>query len=291
MFWLGVTLLLSSFLTITYSQTSCYPIQYSPYSGYKDKHAMIFYVEQFQDLADQIACQLESLEIDYSREVLLKPNDIKLYEVCNNSDFLNHTSTLHITVTITMALKIEEMCRNDVVLLHMKQIDKKWLGHVITPRTDMIIPLVSEDGEPMFDSLMILMETVAMAWGPLYFTPDKSKYKSLKLIEKAVKSKLVLVPSLAVCMVFLVGVVGVISFFAKRKKQKAEEKSLQKRKSFLLAEWGDENFQGTPMWNIEGEPLLAPIDIVGNPNEALLQLPRDPRPTRGSNEVILSETE
>ncbi|ETN72404.1 hypothetical protein NECAME_18875 [Necator americanus] len=86
MFWLGVTLLLSSFLTITYSQTSCYPIQYTPYSGYKDKHAMIFYVEQFQDLADQIACQLESLEIDYSREVLLKPNDIKLYEVCNNSD-------------------------------------------------------------------------------------------------------------------------------------------------------------------------------------------------------------
>ncbi|EYC16826.1 hypothetical protein Y032_0032g2514 [Ancylostoma ceylanicum] len=274
----------------------CDQLLYTPEAGYEEKHAIIYHDNQFKDLAEDIGCYLESLEIGYSKLIPIEPAN-PLLEFCRSSEIMNKTSKLHLTVTITEAFQIEEMCQNDVVLLHMKAIRKKWLAHIITPRSDVIIPLGLEEGgegtRPTIelDSLLMVMETVAMLWGPVYFTPDKSKYKSMQIIVKALKSKLIIIPTLVVGMVFLVGVVGLISFYAKRKKETAEQKMLQKRKSLLLANWGDERFQGTPVWNIEEEHTTEQRSTNVSDGNREVDVTLEGRQRRGSNEVAISDTE
>ncbi|RCN49335.1 hypothetical protein ANCCAN_04586 [Ancylostoma caninum] len=306
--WWMVTLISGTLAQTT--EAPCDQILYMPDAGYQEKRVTIYYNDQFKDLAEDIECYLESLEIASSALIAVQPTTPTLRQLCGSSDIMNKTSKLHLTVTITEALHVEEMCQDNVLLLHMKAIGERWLAHIITPRSDVIIPLETEGGgagggtTPTWDSLRMAMEAVALLWGPVYFTPDKSRYKYLKFIIEALKvssashatlflrksclhhiqKKIVIIPTLVVGMVFLVGVVGLISFYAKRKKQKAEQKTLRKRKALLLAEWGNESYQGAPIWNIESEqPTDTRVSNVSDGNQEVAVSLEDRRP-KGSNE-------
>ncbi|KAL6736787.1 hypothetical protein Aduo_007099 [Ancylostoma duodenale] len=292
--WWMVTLI-STTLAQTTEGPTCL-IQYMPDAGYQEKRVTIYYNDQFKGLAEEIECYLGSLEIASFKSIPVQSATPTLRQFCRSSDIRNKTSKLHLTVTITEALQVEEMCQDNVVLLHMKAIGERWLAHIITPRSDVIIPLIADEVEgggtiPTQKSLEMALEATALLWGPIYFTPDKSRYKSMRVIVALLKNKLVIVPTLVVGMVFLVGVVGMISFYAKRKKQRAEQKSLQKRKSLLLAEWGNENYQGTPIFNYESEqPTDTKVSNVSDGNQEVAVTLEDRRP-KGSNEVAITDSE
>lgn len=57
---------------------------YMPEAGYEEKHATIFYDEQFMGLAEEISCFLESLQISYSNLVALYPANLTLRDVCRS---------------------------------------------------------------------------------------------------------------------------------------------------------------------------------------------------------------
>ncbi|VDK75649.1 unnamed protein product [Cylicostephanus goldi] len=147
--------------------------------------------------------------------------------------------------------------------------------------------------------MVSFMEALAMAWGPVFFLADRSRYKSLKLIGKALKSKLVMVPTLVVTMVFLLGVVGVMSFFANRRKIAADQRSLQRKKALLLAEWGDEFYEGETAWNIQEEHGDGEDHEEEQDKECTIEMPEmlpliketKPAVTKGSGEVFVSASD
>ncbi|VDM74977.1 unnamed protein product [Strongylus vulgaris] len=149
------------------------------------------------------------------------------------------------------------------------------------------------NNRPQIDSLLMVLEAVAMAWGPVLFSSDKSRYKSLKLVEKALKSKLVVVPTLVVSMVFLLGVVGLMGFFANRKKLAADQRSLRNRKALLLAQWGDDQYEGSPEWHVEDERTEIPAQTNMIEMQELPPKVEESKSSvkRGSGEVNVSPSE
>ncbi|CAJ0592828.1 unnamed protein product [Cylicocyclus nassatus] len=281
----------------------CSDIMYSPLGGYEAKEFYVYYDEEYKPLAKMIVCYLSTLKGGYEKiekwgiNMSVLPAGVEVHDICSRNEIVEKASKLHLTVTVTKAAELEDSCNIDALMFHMKKFKNRWLGHIITPRADILVPL----NENLTDEveIVMLMEAVAMAWGPVFFLSDRSRYKSLKLIEKALKSKLVMVPTLVVTMVFLLGVVGVMSFFANRRKIAADQRSLQHKKALLLAEWGDEFYEGETAWNIQEEHPDGEDHKEDQDKECAIEMPEllptlketEPTVLKGSGEAILSATE
>ncbi|VDM51954.1 unnamed protein product [Angiostrongylus costaricensis] len=229
--WMTVFNFVSSEST---NMKSCDVLYYRVENGYNQKRVVVFYDERFEDLAGEIGCVLSSLNLSPGSSNVSLPRGITLQEICKRPD-------------------MEEICVNNAIMLHMKLLfNEKWIAHIITPRSDLIVPLqTSKNLEPMSESFTVTMEAVAMAWGPVHFLQDKSKYKSLSDIIKALKKKYVLIPTVVVLMVFCIALVASFGYLANRKKRAAVQKAMQNRKAQLLADWGNETLEGDIEWKID----------------------------------------
>uniref|UniRef100_A0A0K0DQP4 Recep_L_domain domain-containing protein n=1 Tax=Angiostrongylus cantonensis TaxID=6313 RepID=A0A0K0DQP4_ANGCA len=195
---------------------------------------VVFYDERFEHLAGKIGCVLSSLNLSPGSSNVSLQRGITLQEICKRSD-------------------MEEICVNNSVVLHMKLLfNEKWIAHIITPRSDLIVPVeTGKNLEPMLESFTVAMEAMAMAWGPVHILQDKSKYKSVSDIIKALKKKYVLIPTVVVLMVFCIALAASFGYLASHKKRVAVQKALQNRRAQLLADWGNETLEGDVQWKID----------------------------------------
>uniref|UniRef100_A0A7I5E8E9 LysM domain-containing protein n=1 Tax=Haemonchus contortus TaxID=6289 RepID=A0A7I5E8E9_HAECO len=216
----------------------CHKIQFSAWDAYKNKKIRVLYDEQYIYLAEQIGCSLSTLN-KANKDYLtpLQPGH-KLKELCESSDFLSHASPLHLTITITEAAELEEICIPEIAALHLKKLGSKWVGHILTPRSDMIIPLSYTNKEIDENHLTLILEAVTMAWAPILFTPKGERFKSFKFFVKSIQKKLHLLPVSAIAMIFCVAIVGAFTYVARRRKAGDEQRSLQNRRAEQLSDWG-----------------------------------------------------
>ncbi|VDP59348.1 unnamed protein product [Heligmosomoides polygyrus] len=207
-------------------------------------------------VVEEVKCSLSSLAPATLEIKELSANMRLLSKLRDEEIFKMHVSVLQLIVTITKSFELEESCGSNATLLHLKNVNRKWVGHIINPRTDIIIPFTKE---PIGLSLMIVLETLAMTWSPVLFTPDTRRYKSLrKLWEQIMKSKkIIILPSVIFALMVCTAVVAAGSYYAHRTKQQAAQKSLQHRKAELLADWGQYSEASA-----EVDPLVD-LDVLG----------------------------
>ncbi|WKX96411.1 hypothetical protein Q1695_012672 [Nippostrongylus brasiliensis] len=201
---------------------------------YGKKHIRVYHEPGQLSMANQIFCVLSALRPARIQLIKLAPNTT-LEGLCNDKDFQSYLSVLNFTVTVTRSTQLEEYCIRKASVLHVKLIDDKWIGHILSPRTDLIVPLTKD---PIDTSVLLLLETLMMAWGFDRSSADKNKYKSLKAVVDTVAQKKTIVPAVIVAMVVCIAFVGLLTFIAYRKKYRADQRAIRKRRSELLADWG-----------------------------------------------------
>ncbi|KAK5977301.1 hypothetical protein GCK32_017099 [Trichostrongylus colubriformis] len=136
------------------------------------------------------------------------------------------------------------MCTHDAAVLHMKKTARfgnRWVAHILTLRTDMIIPLTYEHKAIDDKHLALIMEAVAFAWRPTLYVHGGQPYKAFRFdtfIKKVVKERIYLMPTIAVLMVFCVAVVCAGTYCARRSKENAERRAIQNQRAELLSDWG-----------------------------------------------------
>ncbi|VDO80547.1 unnamed protein product [Haemonchus placei] len=104
----------------------CHKIGFSAWHAYEHKKIRILYDEQYIHLAKQIGCSLSTLNISNKDYLTPLHPGHRLKELCVSSDFLSHASPLHLTITITEAVELEEICIPEIAALHLKKLGDKW---------------------------------------------------------------------------------------------------------------------------------------------------------------------
>ncbi|WKX96413.1 hypothetical protein Q1695_012672 [Nippostrongylus brasiliensis] len=213
----GLCIVVPLLIQQTYSNSTkgCAKVRYSSDMDYGKKHIRVYHEPGQLSMANQIFCVLSALRPARIQLIKLAPNTT-LEGLCNDKD-------------------LEEYCIRKASVLHVKLIDDKWIGHILSPRTDLIVPLTKD---PIDTSVLLLLETLMMAWGFDRSSADKNKYKSLKAVVDTVAQKKTIVPAVIVAMVVCIAFVGLLTFIAYRKKYRADQRAIRKRRSELLADWG-----------------------------------------------------